>query len=89
MATEAVELADTSSVEVEGLSGAISDIEPRYSFFRYSHEFEGQSQAPIIFISSCPSGLKVKERMVYAASRAVFLNTASKEAGIDVSKKVR
>ena len=88
MTTEKVELAGVSSVGIKELSGAISPAEPRYSFFRYFHELDGETKSPIIFISSCPSGLKVKERMLYAASRAVFLDSVRKEVELEVSKKV-
>ena len=84
---ESIELVSVSSVEAEELSQAISDSEPRYSFFRFSHDYEGQRQAPIIFVYTCPSGSKIKERMLYASSRAGVITTAN-EANIEVGKKV-
>ena len=86
--TEAIELVSTSTVALEDLPGAISATEPRYSFFKYEHTHESVVQAPLIFISSCPSGLKVKERMLHAASRAMFLNTVRTELGLEVEKRV-
>jgi twinfilin-like protein len=85
---ETIELAGTSSSEADGLAGAISDSEPRYSFFRFSHDFEGQSQSPVVFIYTCPSGSKIKERMLYASSRSGMVSAASGEAGLTVAKKV-
>ena len=85
---EAIELVGTSRTELEDLSSHISDSDPRYSFFRYSHEHEGQEQSPIIFIYTCPSGSKIKERMIYASSRAGIIAAAGKEAGVEVAKKV-
>ena len=37
---------------------------------------------------SCPTGSKIKERMVYAASRARILAIAEQEAGLTISKKL-
>ena len=86
---EAVELAGTSKTGPEDLASHISDSDPRYSFFRYRHEHEGHEQSPIVFIYTCPSGSKIKERMIYASSRAGVIAAAGKEAGVEVAKKVR
>lgn len=88
MAQETVELAGTSSTDAEGLASCISGTDARYSFFRYSHDFEGQGQAPIIFIYTCPSGSKIKERMLYASSRAGVIAAAGGDAGLEITKKV-
>ena len=88
VAKEAIELAGTGSTEAEGLASNISDTEPRYAFFRYSHDFEGQEQAPIVFVYTCPSGSKIKERMLYASSRAGVIAAASSDAGLEITKKV-
>ena len=85
---ESIELVSKSSVIAEELAGRISNNEPRYSFFRYSHVFEGQEQAPILFIYTCPSGSKVKERMVYASSRAGVISIAASEGALEVAKRV-
>ena len=85
---EVLELVSTTSTDVESLAAAISESEPRYSFFRYSHEVEGQEQSPIVFIYTCPSGSKIKERMVYASGRAVVVNTVSQETKLEITKKV-
>lgn len=37
---------------------------------------------------SCPTASKIKERMVYAASRARILTVAEQEAGLTVAKKL-
>ena len=89
MQTETIELAETGSTDGEGLSSAISVTEPRYTFFRYTHSFDGSEQSPVVFIYTCPSGSKIKERMVYASTKSGFLSAASSESSIDVSKKVR
>ena len=84
-------------MDIKDLATAISDTEPRYSFFRYRHEGlrdEPQQQPttttthPIIFIYTCPAASKVKERMIYASFKGMVLETASVEAGLEVAKKV-
>ncbi|KAI9874988.1 MAG: Twinfilin-1 [Pleopsidium flavum] len=86
--TETVELADTSLTEADALASTISDSEPRYSFFRYSHAFEGEEQQPLVFIYTCPSGSKIRERMMYASSRHGMVVTAGREAGLTIDKKM-
>lgn len=85
---ETIELAGTSSTEADGLASTISDSEPRYSFFRFLHDFEGQEQAPVVFIYTCPSGSKIKERMLYASSSSGVVSAASGDAGLVIAKKV-
>lgn len=84
-----MQLADTSTTDADGLSAAISDTEPRYSFFRYTHhDAEGLNQDSLVFIYTCPSSSKIKERMVYASSKLTFLNAVQKELGIEIARKV-
>lgn len=83
--TETIELAGMSSTDAAGLASEISDSEPRYSFFRYSDD--GQ-ESPIIFIYTCPSGSKIKERMLYATSKLTFVHGAEAEARLNIVKRV-
>ena len=85
IATETIELAGTSSTDAAGLASEISDSEPRYSFFRYSGD---GGEAPIIFVYTCPSGSKIKERMLYATSKLTFVQAVEAEAGLNVVKRV-
>lgn len=89
MATETIEFAETGLTDAEGLASAISATEPRYSFFKYTHSLEGTEQSPVVFIYTCPSGSKIKERMVYASTKTGFLSAASSTLGIGITKKVR
>lgn len=50
---------------------------------------DGKEESPIVFIYTCPSGSKVKERMVYASFKKVVMDAASREGGFEVAKKVR
>ena len=83
-----IELAGTDSTDADSLATTIAEHEPRYSFFRYSFGDSSQEPSPIVFIYTCPSGSKIKERMAYASSRAFAIGIASQEAGIEVAKKV-
>ncbi len=85
---ETIELAETNSIPPEELIHAISDKQPRFSFYRYEHEHAGQQLSPIVFIYTCPSEAKIKERMLYASSRANVIAMATSEAGLTVEKKV-
>ena len=86
--TETIELASTSTASPSSLSSAISESEPRYTFFKYSHNLSGSSESPVVFIYTCPSGSKIKERMVYASTKQGFVNGVGGEFGIEVAKKV-
>lgn len=86
---QTIELASISSTNVEQVSSVISDSDPRYSFYRYIDKHEGQEQAAIIFIYTCPSLSKIKERMIYASSRAGVIAATEKQTGLHVVKKVR
>ena len=81
----------SSNTDADGLASAISSTEPRYSFFRYSHQVggAGSEQAPIVFIYTCPSSSKIKERMIYASTKQGFLTAMSSDMGIEIAKKVR
>ncbi|KAI9837708.1 MAG: hypothetical protein M1819_006641 [Sarea resinae] len=88
VSTETIEHASSDRATASTLSTTISPTEPRYSFFRYSHSFDGQDQAPIIFIYTCPTGSKIKERMLYATSRAAMVDNAAAIAGLNIAKKL-
>ncbi|KAI9055669.1 hypothetical protein LZ554_000612 [Drepanopeziza brunnea f. sp. 'monogermtubi'] len=88
ISTETMELAASNSTPVSALSSTISATEPRYSFYRYTHTHNGTSSSPILFIYTCPSGSKVKERMLYAASSRSAVAVAETEAGLKVEKRL-
>jgi len=85
--SETIRLADEGSVEPGELSLSISNSEPRYSFYRFEHTYEGESLHPVVFLYTCPTGSKIKERMVYASTRAFISNLAEGE-GVKIEKKV-
>ncbi|KAF2085253.1 actin monomer binding protein-like protein [Saccharata proteae CBS 121410] len=81
--SETVHLVSSETATASDLATAISSTEPRYSFYRHD-----SPDAPILFIYTCPAGSKVKERMVYAASRGFALNLAEKEVGLTIAKRM-
>jgi twinfilin-like protein len=83
-----MELASSTSTPISTLSSAISGTEPRYSFYRYEHTYNGSSSSPILFIYTCPSGSKIKERMLYAASSRSAVEIAEGQAGLKIEKKI-
>jgi len=58
------------------LSNEISTDEPRFHFYSYSHNFEGNNITSYVYIYSCPDGSNgtksapVKQRMLYSSSKA-------------------
>jgi twinfilin-like protein len=86
--TETIDLASSEAASASTLSRTISGTEPRYSFFKYIYEPEGTSSSQIIFIYTCPTTSKVKERMVYASSRSWVVRIAETEAGLAIEKKL-
>jgi twinfilin-like protein len=88
IASETMELASSTNTSISSLSSTISATEPRYSFYRYSHTHNGVESSPILFIYTCPSSSKIKERMLYAASSRSAVEVAQTQAGLKVDKKI-
>lgn len=80
--SEALFLRSTAKdVSPAELGGQISSTEPSYAFYHYPG---GNS---VLFIYTCPSGSKIKDRMVYASSRA-FVPLIAKDQGVEVAKRL-
>lgn len=82
-ATETLQLVSSGSATPSTLAAAIDPKEPRYSFYRHD-----DANASIVFISTCPSVAKIRERMLYAASRGNVVSLAQNDAGLKVAKKL-
>lgn len=83
VSSETLQLVSSSSVTPSSLASAIDNREPRFSFYRH-----GDADGSIVFISTCPSAAKIKERMLYAASRSNVVSLAQNEGGLKVSKRM-
>ncbi|KAH8150355.1 uncharacterized protein LAJ45_05566 [Morchella importuna] len=85
---ETIELANASSSAINDFTHVIPDDAPRYSFFRFNHTHEGQQESPIVFIYTCPTSSKIREKMLYASCRSSVVNAAINEAHLNIEKKL-
>ena len=69
------------SVQPEDVGTAISSTAPRYSFYSVP-----ANVAEILFIYTCPSGSKIKERMIYATGKSWTKTVAERDAGITIAR---
>ena len=82
IASEALFLRSTAKdVSPAELDRQISSSEPSYAFYHYP------GSSSVLFIYTCPSGSKIKDRMVYASSRA-FVPLIAKDQGVEVAKRL-
>jgi twinfilin-like protein len=81
--TETLQLVSTGSANPSTLSSEIPNTEPRYAFYRHD-----DPDSSVVFISTCPSGSKIKERMLYAASRTNVIKLAQTEGGLSVKHRI-
>lgn len=80
--TETLKLVGSESgVDPNSVQSHISSSSPQYTYYHYP-----DSDA-VIFIYTCPSGSKIKERMLFASSRNNALVIAG-EQGLKIAKKV-
>ena len=73
----------TPSVSPAQLAGTLSQTDPRLSFYSYPG-----STTQIVFIYTCPSASKLKERMMYSTSKKFTQMIAEQKAGVVVSKNL-
>jgi len=77
---ERITLATTKTIDISDLSGLVPNDQPRFHFFRYDHEFDGENLKSIVMIYSCPDGsgntksAPVRLRMLYSSSKANIEN---------------
>ena len=86
----------------EEIRDIVFEEEPRFTFFRFTHEYKSQEMSSIsiplpqfkssfltskVFIYSCPTTSSIKNRMLYASSRSAILAIAT-ELGIKVDTKI-
>jgi twinfilin len=72
-------------------AGAVADkldkTEPRYAFYGFANSHVEGGWATV-FIYTCPTATKVRDRMIYASSRRSVEALASSEAGLTLAKKI-
>jgi len=82
----------------EEIRDIIFEDEPRFTFFRFVHDYKGVETSTIcillffatypVFIYTCPSHYNIKNRMIYASSRALLINEVESTLGVHVDKKI-
>ncbi|KAL9548329.1 hypothetical protein MBANPS3_005735 [Mucor bainieri] len=80
---EKIDLDNATQVSIQELSKTISATAPRFTFYIYQH---GSSES-LVFIYTCPSSSKIRERMLYSSSKANVITAAENEASIEIVKK--
>lgn len=90
--TENVELVPSTSTpsSISELTSTISSDEPRFTFYRFAHEYAGYKGSPLLFFYTCPAtpGRKaIKDRMMYPLMKRAVLDIAEKECGLTLEKK--
>ncbi|KAL2213143.1 actin depolymerizing protein [Sarocladium strictum] len=91
-ATESVELVpeSPSPSSITELTQVISDSEPRFTFYRFTHTHAGTESSPVLFFYTCPAnaGTKsIKNRMMYPLMKRAVLTVAESNAGLKIEKK--
>jgi twinfilin len=74
----------TDNISPSDVAATINPTEPRYSF--YSNPNASGSEPEIVFIYTCPSSSKIKERMIYSTGKSWTRTVAERDAGLVVSK---
>ncbi|CAO3608816.1 unnamed protein product [Cunninghamella echinulata] len=84
---ETIDLDEALQVEVNQLKTKIKGNTPRFIFYLFEHQHRGENKEAIVFIYTCPSTSKIREKMLYSTSKANVIAGASSEADITVLKK--
>jgi len=91
--SETIGLEDTSRPVIEGVTPSdlakhLNANEPRYSYYKHSYAAPEGQQSAVIFIYTCPTPTKVRQRMIYASSRRSAEVLAEQEARVPLAKKI-
>jgi len=83
---ETIELVNKKDVSsIDNLLAEIPETEPRYTFYKYDHEHEGERFESNLFIYSCPPKSQIKLKMLYSTVKSV-VSAAAEETGILIEK---
>eukprot|EP01111_Echinosteliopsis_oligospora_P009030 TRINITY_DN256_c0_g1_i1.p2 TRINITY_DN256_c0_g1~~TRINITY_DN256_c0_g1_i1.p2 ORF type:complete len:345 (-),score=81.29 TRINITY_DN256_c0_g1_i1:1313-2347(-) len=84
---EKIILAGVKNIAIDELGAQVPRDNPRFHFFRYDHDHEGEQLKSIVSIYSCPDGSEdtisapVRLRMLYSSSKANIENVLSSLGG--------
>ncbi|PPJ56748.1 hypothetical protein CBER1_08684 [Cercospora berteroae] len=76
------------NVEPSQVAGLLSTNEPRYSFYSHPSTQAADGKPTILFVYTCPTASKIKERMVYSTGKSWTRTVAERDAGITVTKSL-
>ncbi|KAF8938093.1 Twinfilin-1 [Dissophora ornata] len=85
---ERIDLASEEKITANELVKNIDEELPRFTFFAYEHKHNGTAHDSLVFMYTCPSKSKIRERMLYSSCRAGVLQAAKDDAGLNVDKKL-
>jgi twinfilin len=78
----------TDNVAPDAVSRSIEAKEPRYSFYSHPNSSSENGEPQIVFIYTCPTGSKIKERMIYSTGKSWTRTVAERDAGLAISKSL-
>ncbi|KAG0321753.1 Toll-like receptor 9 [Podila horticola] len=85
---EKIDLVTESKITADQVNKNIDGDAPRFTFFAYEHTHSGTEHDTLVFMYTCPSKSKIRERMLYSSCRSGVLQAAKDEAGLNVDKKL-
>lgn len=77
-----------NDADAASIGSILPSNEPRYLFFGYRHEHDGNNINSIFFVYHCPIQSKIKNRMVYSSTKQHMVSTAASDFGITVEKSI-
>ncbi|KAG2228262.1 hypothetical protein INT45_011054 [Circinella minor] len=81
---ETIELDTTSDVSINDVHSKLPENAPRFTFYTLTVD----NTDVVLFIYTCPSSSKIRERMLYSSSKANVITNASSELNLEVTKKL-
>ncbi|KAG0251669.1 Twinfilin-1 [Mortierella polycephala] len=85
---ERIDLASEAKVSANEVHKNIDEDSPRFTFFAYEHTHNGSARDSLVFMYTCPSKSKIRERMLYSSCRSGVLQAAKDDAELNVDKKL-
>ncbi|KAI9253217.1 hypothetical protein BY458DRAFT_521960 [Sporodiniella umbellata] len=80
---EKVDVDKAANVTTKELQATISADSPRFTFYI----FDDGSKESLVFVYTCPSTSKIRERMLYSSSKLNIITAAKNNASVDIIKK--
>jgi len=91
---ERIILDHTDNITFDGLPAKIHLSLPRFHFFGYAHDHEGEEVRSFVYVYSCPDGSSgsqsapVRQRMLYSSSKANVANLVSSVATVGAKVEI-